>query len=60
LLRTGDAGCSGQIQVSDMAEGRMGCQAVVMRLPAPGKSFTQSILRKDVMDSLESMKAVWI
>lgn len=26
-----------------MAEGRMGCQAVVMRLPAPGKSFTQSI-----------------
>lgn len=35
LLPLGDA--CGQIQ--DMAEGRMGCQAVVMRLPAPGKTF---------------------
>lgn len=25
--------------ISDMAEGRMGCQAVTMKLPAPGRSF---------------------
>lgn len=35
----GEVGCASQIQIGDMAEGRMGCQAVVMRLPAPGKTF---------------------
>ncbi|CAJ1333234.1 unnamed protein product [Effrenium voratum] len=27
------------LQIQDMAEGRMGCQAVAMRLPAPGRNF---------------------
>mmetsp|Transcript_64489 Transcript_64489/g.151526 ORF Transcript_64489/g.151526 Transcript_64489/m.151526 type:complete len:332 (+) Transcript_64489:1-996(+) len=27
------------LQIGDMAEGRMGCQAVAMRLPAPGRTF---------------------
>ncbi|CAE7206393.1 ivns1abpa [Symbiodinium sp. CCMP2592] len=26
-------------EIGDMAEGRMGCQAVAMRLPAPGRTF---------------------
>jgi len=34
----GETASCGQIQIGDMAEGRMGCQAVVMRLPAPGRS----------------------
>mmetsp|Transcript_36609 Transcript_36609/g.66372 ORF Transcript_36609/g.66372 Transcript_36609/m.66372 type:complete len:407 (-) Transcript_36609:86-1306(-) len=29
----------GSHPISDMAEGRMGCQAVTMKLPAPGRSF---------------------
>lgn len=35
----GETASCGQIQIGDMAEGRMGCQAVVMRLPAPGRTF---------------------
>ncbi|CAE8620763.1 unnamed protein product [Polarella glacialis] len=38
---TSPADCSGgsSLPICDMAEGRMGCQAVAMRLPAPGKTF---------------------
>ena len=45
LLSLGDAGC--HIDIGDMAEGRMGCQAVVMRLPAPGRWRTQSLVERN-------------
>jgi len=37
--RPGSPTSSGSHPIGDMAEGRMGCQAVVMKLPAAGRNF---------------------